>query len=270
MSIARTLLLHSAIHWPDVADPQLWPMAVDHAIFLHKHTSREDTNLSPHDLFTKLRWPHAKFHDLLIWGCALYTLDKRIADGHKLPRWQARYQREPHTEHPNQRESSQQRERSDAPRPQVALRPTPTTPMHYNDNAAAPAIAHTPRPTLIRPPLTTVPVEREREPTLSSTDSQKSRTPESKSSQDPCVIRELARLAVGPMSQTPLDLHVITSHPNATATNPSSKMTTTTAPAPTSALTQMTVSLTTLKSCFTSLIRQCGMTSTNASRAHRN
>jgi hypothetical protein len=29
ISIARTLLLHSAIHWQDVGDAQLWHMAVD-------------------------------------------------------------------------------------------------------------------------------------------------------------------------------------------------------------------------------------------------
>ena len=32
MSIARTMMLHAAIHWPDMADPSLWPMAVQHAI----------------------------------------------------------------------------------------------------------------------------------------------------------------------------------------------------------------------------------------------
>jgi hypothetical protein len=69
---------------------------VDHAVFLQNHVPREDTGLSPHDLFTKLRWPHAKFHDLYVWGCPLYTLDKRIAGGHKLPRWQARSERQVH------------------------------------------------------------------------------------------------------------------------------------------------------------------------------
>ena len=34
MSIARTMMLHSAIHWPDLADTTLWPIAVTHAIFL--------------------------------------------------------------------------------------------------------------------------------------------------------------------------------------------------------------------------------------------
>jgi hypothetical protein len=90
MSITRTLLLHAAIYWPDVADAQLWPMAVDHAVFLHNHMPREDLGLPPHDLFTKHRWPHANFRNLHVWGCPLYTLDKKIADGFKLPRWTPR------------------------------------------------------------------------------------------------------------------------------------------------------------------------------------
>ena len=32
MSIARTMMLQAAIHWPEMADPSLWPMAVSHAI----------------------------------------------------------------------------------------------------------------------------------------------------------------------------------------------------------------------------------------------
>ena len=34
MSIARTMMLHAAIHWPDVADAALWPLAVALAIDL--------------------------------------------------------------------------------------------------------------------------------------------------------------------------------------------------------------------------------------------
>lgn len=30
MSISRTMLLHAAIHWPEMADATLWPMAVDY------------------------------------------------------------------------------------------------------------------------------------------------------------------------------------------------------------------------------------------------
>ncbi|KAI2512071.1 hypothetical protein MHU86_2359 [Fragilaria crotonensis] len=33
MAIARTMMLHAAIHWPSIADATLWPLAVNHAVF---------------------------------------------------------------------------------------------------------------------------------------------------------------------------------------------------------------------------------------------
>jgi hypothetical protein len=56
MSIARTMMLHLVIHWPNVADPCLWPMAVQHAAFLYNHMPSLENGLSPHDLFSKTRW----------------------------------------------------------------------------------------------------------------------------------------------------------------------------------------------------------------------
>jgi hypothetical protein len=93
MAIARTMMLHSAIHWPDVSDACLWPMAVQHAVFLHNHMPNEDTGISPHDLFTRSRWEQRKFHDLHVWGCPVYVLEKAMHDGKKLPRWKPRSHR---------------------------------------------------------------------------------------------------------------------------------------------------------------------------------
>jgi hypothetical protein len=90
MSIARTMMLHSAVHWPDVADATLWPMAVSHAIFLHNHVPDLSTGLCPSDVFTKSRWEQRKYHDLHVWGCPVYALEKTIVDGKKLPRWKPR------------------------------------------------------------------------------------------------------------------------------------------------------------------------------------
>ena len=90
MSIARTMMLHAAIHWPEMADTTLWPMAVSHATFLHNHVPSTDTGISPLDIFTKTRWEQRKFHDLHVWGCPVYVLHKTIADGKKLPRWRPR------------------------------------------------------------------------------------------------------------------------------------------------------------------------------------
>ena len=32
---ARTILMHAAIHWPSMVETNLWPMAVDYAVYHH-------------------------------------------------------------------------------------------------------------------------------------------------------------------------------------------------------------------------------------------
>ncbi len=93
MSIARTMMLHAAVHWGEMADATLWPMAVDHAVYLFNRVPDPTTGLSPQDLFTQQRWPHRRFHDMHVWGCPAYLLDKTIADGKKIPRWKPRSER---------------------------------------------------------------------------------------------------------------------------------------------------------------------------------
>ena len=92
-SIARALLHHSAIHWPDVADPALWPLAVDHAVRLHNCIPRSDTGLSPVEVLTKTTFPRQRFADFHVWGCPAYILDGKLADGKKIPKWSPRSER---------------------------------------------------------------------------------------------------------------------------------------------------------------------------------
>ena len=86
-------MLHAAIHWPDMADSTLWPLAVEHAVFLYNHVPDPSTGIAPVDIFTKSRWEQRKFHDLHVWGCPVYVLDKTIQDGKKIPRWKPRSRR---------------------------------------------------------------------------------------------------------------------------------------------------------------------------------
>ena len=86
-------MLHAAIHWPDTADPSLWPMAVKHAEYLYNRIPDPSTGLSPHDIFTRTRWPLKKLHDIHVFGCPAYVLDKTIQDGKKIPRWKPRSDR---------------------------------------------------------------------------------------------------------------------------------------------------------------------------------
>jgi hypothetical protein len=78
MNMSHTMMLHAAIHWPDVANSTLWPMAIAHAVYLYNH-------MPPADMFTKMQWEHQKFHDIHVWGCPVYVLDKTLSDDKKLP-----------------------------------------------------------------------------------------------------------------------------------------------------------------------------------------
>ena len=90
MSMARTMMLHAAIHWPFVSNPSLWPMAVRHAVHLFNCMPSIENGICPADLFTKTHWEQCKFHDFHVWGCPVFVLNKHIADGKKLPRWKPR------------------------------------------------------------------------------------------------------------------------------------------------------------------------------------
>ena len=90
LSISRAMLFHYAIHWPEVAQIQLWPLAVLHATYLHNHLPRPEIGLSPLELFSRVRQRPTNLTKLHVWGAPAYVLDKAIADGKSLPRWRPR------------------------------------------------------------------------------------------------------------------------------------------------------------------------------------
>ena len=81
-SIARTMMFHQAIHWPEVADPANWPMAMRHAVFLANMVPDATTGHSAFDRFTQSRWPKSRLMELHVWGCPAYALDKKLVLGY--------------------------------------------------------------------------------------------------------------------------------------------------------------------------------------------
>ena len=90
MSISRAMMMHCFLHWPDMEDTSLWPMAVNHAVYLWNHVPDPATGLCPADVFTKTKFQPSKLLDLHVFGCPVYVLDKALADGKKIPRWKPR------------------------------------------------------------------------------------------------------------------------------------------------------------------------------------
>ena len=50
-SWARTMMLQAVIMWPDQANLELWPLALDHAVYLWNNITRKEHVLSPEELF---------------------------------------------------------------------------------------------------------------------------------------------------------------------------------------------------------------------------
>jgi hypothetical protein len=93
MRLARTMMLHAAIRWPEVADPSLWPMAVDYAVHLYDHLPTLGPGVAPIDFLTRTMTPRHHLQNMHVWGCPAYVLDPTLQDGKKIPRWKPRSRR---------------------------------------------------------------------------------------------------------------------------------------------------------------------------------
>ena len=87
---ARTIMIHAALRWPEVAEKRLWPLAFQHAIHLHNNTPNIETGLKPEELWTKTKGTGSALVNAHVWGSPVYVLDPRSQDGGKLPRWEPR------------------------------------------------------------------------------------------------------------------------------------------------------------------------------------
>lgn len=90
---ARTLMIHAALRWPSMTERELWPLAVDHAVWMHNNTPKADTRFSPEELWCKSKSQHSDLQRMHVWGCPTYVLDPRSQDGKKIPKWDPRARR---------------------------------------------------------------------------------------------------------------------------------------------------------------------------------
>ena len=83
---AWTLLIHAAVHWAEMADTSLWPMAVDYSLDHHRMPCPSAGMLSTMDIFLKTQTSRTHFKDMHVCGCSCYVLDPALQDEHKLPK----------------------------------------------------------------------------------------------------------------------------------------------------------------------------------------
>jgi hypothetical protein len=93
---SRANLLHFVLHWPQMAKNRdnLWPFAVDYAVYMHNNLPIRDMRFSPIEKFTGTTFDNynhlTRAH---VFGCPVYVLDPRLQDSKKIPKWSMRSRR---------------------------------------------------------------------------------------------------------------------------------------------------------------------------------
>ena len=90
---ARTMLLHAMIHWPSETSVDLWPFAVDYAVYLWNRLPKKDSGLAPIELFSGVTMDTSVLRRMRVFGSPCYVLDTKVQDGKKLPKWMPKSRR---------------------------------------------------------------------------------------------------------------------------------------------------------------------------------
>ena len=83
-------MFHAALRWPSKFDKTLWPLAMNHAVYMHNHTPRRLDKYAPVELWTGSKSTYSELVNAHPFGCPTYVLDPRLQDGFKIPKWDPR------------------------------------------------------------------------------------------------------------------------------------------------------------------------------------
>ena len=90
--MARSMLLHLRLHWPDEFAANLWPFALDYAVYIYNHVPAKGKPgaPSPMEFFCGSKIGCRPLRRLRVFGAPAYVLDPRLQDGKKIPKWEPR------------------------------------------------------------------------------------------------------------------------------------------------------------------------------------
>ena len=97
VSMAHTMMIHAAMRSPQGSvSADLWPMAIDHAVWLYNRIPKRETGFSALELWSRSQFLPSK--EILstshTWGCPAYVLEPKLQKGGvKIPKWAPRSRR---------------------------------------------------------------------------------------------------------------------------------------------------------------------------------
>eukprot|EP00804_Cyclotella_cryptica_P008162 CCRYP_004639-RA/>CCRYP_004639-RA protein AED:0.41 eAED:0.32 QI:0/0/0/0.66/1/1/3/0/424 len=89
-NMARANMLHATLHWPDLSFIDLWPLAMNYAVWAYNKLPQHGAGLSPEELFSGIKCPRSHLPRAHVFDCPVYVLDPCLQDGKKIPKWESR------------------------------------------------------------------------------------------------------------------------------------------------------------------------------------
>jgi hypothetical protein len=89
---ARAMMLHTALHWPGQANLDLWPFALNYAVWIWNNTPDLTSGLCPYEVFTgTAAQTYSDLRRVRVFGCPVYVLHPKLtSSGGNIAKWRRR------------------------------------------------------------------------------------------------------------------------------------------------------------------------------------
>jgi transposase InsO family protein len=89
-NMARASMLHATMRWPKRSFLDLWPLAIQYAVWVHNRLPPNGAGWAPEELWSRTKQRESHLSRAHTFGCPVYVLDPKLQDGGKIPKWNSR------------------------------------------------------------------------------------------------------------------------------------------------------------------------------------
>ena len=88
--MAKANMIHAAIRWPGRKFIDLWPLAMQYAVWVHNRLPPDGYGASPEEIWSGVKCHESHLPRAHAFGCPVYVLDPKLQDGKQIPKWNSK------------------------------------------------------------------------------------------------------------------------------------------------------------------------------------
>eukprot|EP00956_Cyclotella_meneghiniana_P008409 scaffold11297_cov41-Cyclotella_meneghiniana.AAC.1 len=89
-NMAKANMFHAMLHWPGQKFINMWPLAMQYAVWVHNRLPPDGYGASPEELWSGIKCHESHLPRAHVFGCPVYVLDPRLQDGKQIPKWDSK------------------------------------------------------------------------------------------------------------------------------------------------------------------------------------